>query len=470
MIIILRSRSNSGYARQKRYYVRFVTHLMFAPEYKSNRMQASIYRHEGNYEQSYMLLMRYIDLVIERLRGHPEGKLPAYKAPLRHALNLLPTLVEEMEAMKPTILRKQEAYEARLKEERSAAASFGADGEAGRRLRPFHLSEADAAVAGRTRTIPANDHGDIPVKLYKRESRRRDDAKDARRSDRDREVRGNSESGRRDDDVDMRWAMEDTRRRLNKSQDIPPQRPRKLSKSRSPARSFSSRPPPTDYAYPSIRKSQPLGYDERPRSRDQPYKPSSNLAPPLPAKEALINPMSHDTRMRPPSRPDKILRDEPPAPRPSTSPPNDTEEYTFQPSAYLENGNPLRCLFLPADLRTTFLSIASKNTRNNLETCGMLCGTIMSNALFISRLVIPEQEGTSDMCEMTNENALFEYCTQEDLIVLGWIHTHPSQSCFMSSRDLHTHCGFQVMMPEAVAIVCAPSRDKESVSLACHAC
>ena len=422
-------------------------------------MQASIYRHEGNYEQSYMLLMRYVDLVVERLRGHPEGKLPAYKAPLRHALNLLPTLVEEMEAMKPRILRKQEAYEAKLKEERPVAAAFGTDGEA--RLRPSALSEADPAVAGRTRTIAATDHGDIPVKLYKRESRRRDDARDARRSARDKEARGHSGSDRADDDLDMRRAMEDTRRRLTKSQDMSPQRPRKLTKSRSPVRSFSNRASTNDYAYPSIKKSQPFTYDERPRSRNQSYKPSPSFAPPLPAKEALVNPMSYDTKMRPPSRPDKILRDESPAPGPSTSPLNDTEEYTFQPSAYLENGNPLRCLFLPADLRTTFLSIASKNTRNNLETCGMLCGTIMSNALFISRLVIPEQEGTSDMCEMTNENALFEYCTQEDLIVLGWIHTHPSQSCFMSSRDLHTHCGFQVMMPEAVAIVCAPSRDKE---------
>lgn len=461
MIIILRSRSNSGYARQKHCCVRFVTDLMFDREYRSNRAQASIYRHEGNYEQSYMLLMRYVDLVVERLRGHPEGKLPAYKAPLRHALNLLPTLVEEMEAMKPRILRKQEAYEAKLKEERPVAAAFGADGETGRRLRRSDLSEADPAVAGRTRTIAANDHGDIPVKLYKRESRRRDDARDARRSGRDREDGGHSQSDRTDDDLDMRRAMEDTRRRLNKSQDMSPQRPRKLTKSRSPVRSFSSRASANDYAYPSIKKSQPFTYDERPRSRDQSYKPSPSFAPPLPIKEALINPTFHGSQMRPPSRPDKILRDESPAPRPSTSPLNDTEEYTFQPSAYLENGNPLRCLFLPADLRTTFLSIASKNTRNNLETCGILCGTIMSNALFISRLVIPEQEGTSDMCEMTNENALFEYCTQEDLIVLGWIHTHPSQSCFMSSRDLHTHCGFQVMMPEAVAIVCAPSRDKE---------
>jgi STAM-binding protein len=51
---------------------------------------------------------------------------------------------------------------------------------------------------------------------------------------------------------------------------------------------------------------------------------------------------------------------------------------------------------------------------------------------------------------------MFDYCMNEDLLLLGWIHTHPTQTCFMSSRDLHTHAGYQVMMPESVAIVCAP--------------
>lgn len=39
------------------------------------------------------------------------------------------------------------------------------------------------------------------------------------------------------------------------------------------------------------------------------------------------------------------------------------------------------------------------------------------------------------------------------------IHTHPTQSCFMSSLDLHTHASYQVMLAEAVAIVCAPNHD-----------
>ncbi len=39
------------------------------------------------------------------------------------------------------------------------------------------------------------------------------------------------------------------------------------------------------------------------------------------------------------------------------------------------------------------------------------------------------------------------------------IHTHPTQSCFMSSMDLHTHVAYQQMLPEAIAIVCAPKGD-----------
>ncbi|KAJ7871751.1 hypothetical protein B0H13DRAFT_1634192, partial [Mycena leptocephala] len=39
------------------------------------------------------------------------------------------------------------------------------------------------------------------------------------------------------------------------------------------------------------------------------------------------------------------------------------------------------------------------------------------------------------------------------------IHTHRSQSCFMSSVDLHTHASLQCMLPESFAVVCAPKSD-----------
>jgi STAM-binding protein len=57
---------------------------------------------------------------------------------------------------------------------------------------------------------------------------------------------------------------------------------------------------------------------------------------------------------------------------------------------------------------------------------------------------------------MDEEELVMQFTEERALITLGWIHTHPSQSCFMSSVDLHTHSGFQRMLPESFAVVCAP--------------
>lgn len=140
-----------------------------------------------------------------------------------------------------------------------------------------------------------------------------------------------------------------------------------------------------------------------------------------------------------------------------------SSDYTFKPLAFSEAGAPLRPVFLPQELRPQFLSIAQANTNKNLETCGILCGTLISGALFISHLVIPDQVSTSDTCDTTEggDNALFDYVDGEQLMVCGWIHTHPSQTCFLSSRDLHTSVGYQVMLPESIAIVCAPSKSPD---------
>jgi STAM-binding protein len=160
----------------------------------------------------------------------------------------------------------------------------------------------------------------------------------------------------------------------------------------------------------------------------------------------------------PPPVPDKhSYKDNPSVPQKTAS------KVTFKPNAFTEGGAPLRTVFLPPTLRTTFLNHAHANTARNLETCGILCGTVISNALFISHLVIPDQTSTSDTCDTTEEgdNELFDFCDGNDLLVCGWIHTHPSQSCFLSSRDLHTSSGYQVMLPEAIAIVCAPRQNPD---------
>ena len=62
------------------------------------------------------------------------------------------------------------------------------------------------------------------------------------------------------------------------------------------------------------------------------------------------------------------------------------------------------------------------------------------------------------------EEQLLAYQIQHDLLTIGWIHTHPTQTCFLSSLDLHTHSGYQALLPEAVAVVCAP-REQPSVGV-----
>ncbi|KAI7832915.1 hypothetical protein BX661DRAFT_141219 [Kickxella alabastrina] len=125
-----------------------------------------------------------------------------------------------------------------------------------------------------------------------------------------------------------------------------------------------------------------------------------------------------------------------------------------------EGGVRMRPIQMPSGIFEEFIDIASANTSKSLETCGVLCGKQVpgQDALIMTTLIIPKQTATSDTCTTQNEEELFVEQMDRDLITLGWIHTHPSQTCFMSSLDLHTHCAYQLMLPEAVAIVCAPRK------------
>ncbi|KAJ1997062.1 hypothetical protein GGI04_005542, partial [Coemansia thaxteri] len=126
-----------------------------------------------------------------------------------------------------------------------------------------------------------------------------------------------------------------------------------------------------------------------------------------------------------------------------------------------EGGVRMRPVQLPAGIVEEFIDIAAPNTRANIETCGVLCGRQAAerDALVMTTLIIPKQSATSDTCTTEREEELFVEQIARDLITIGWIHTHPSQTCFMSSLDLHTQCSYQLMLPEAIAIVCAPKHD-----------
>ncbi|KAG7445371.1 Mov34-domain-containing protein, partial [Guyanagaster necrorhizus] len=116
----------------------------------------------------------------------------------------------------------------------------------------------------------------------------------------------------------------------------------------------------------------------------------------------------------------------------------------------------LKHVNLPRECLPRFLAIAKVNTMINRETCGLLLGKDKGHKFVVTTMLIPKQHSTSDTCTMDGEELVLRFTEERNLITLGWIHTHPTQTCFMSSVDLHTHSGFQRMLPESFAVVCAP--------------
>ncbi|KAJ1326093.1 STAM-binding protein [Microdochium nivale] len=437
----------------------------------------------GEWSQAYMLYWRYAILTSERLKKHPEYKTLAGREAAKPVLNQLPAVLDSLSRMKPLITRDCEQWEAEQ-----------ARRDELRKKQEEELQQLDyqheSNILPRQRRHQQDDqldletHRDLAVELAQREMGRRERERQEYAGlqspggqQRDRRVAGIwnqwtdklAEEQTRDEQL-FRMQMESTRSRLDD---------RNVQGTFS-AGSQQALQHTTNYHYPSIARSEPITYEpasssyQRIESAVAPSRPpkqdflpppvyQSNpqvsliSPPPLPSKDALDSSQNSSQTLSLHSQHAPAL---PPKAYPATEPTLKAQK-SFRPAAYLENGEPLRSIILPRQLRHRFLDVAEKNTRQGLEMCGMLCGTDVNNALVVSCLIIPEQKCTSDTCETENENALLEYCITEDLLMIGWIHTHPTQTCFMSSRDLHTHAGYQIMLPESIAIVCAPTKQPD---------
>lgn len=115
----------------------------------------------------------------------------------------------------------------------------------------------------------------------------------------------------------------------------------------------------------------------------------------------------------------------------------------------------LKTVISPHDLPVKFMQSVRHNTDRNVETCGILFGNLAQNQFIITHVLLPHQSGTSESCNTTREEDIWEFQELCNGICLGWIHTHPSQTAFLSSVDLHTHYPYQCLMSESVAIVCS---------------
>ena len=414
---------------------------------------------------------------MDKLAKHPEVKAPQHNRAWKKVNQDVSRNLDKLETLKPKIKKRHDTwlrFAARRKEEREqwtkeqAKRQEDASLERGmeRLSLEGRLRHSSSGLFEKRRELEAGEDHGLAVKLARKElgkrkrgfdSERRNESEVERQAATRLDSRVDGAGDDSDDSIDGLAKKIVAAGRRGESTFI------NRDGRRSPGGTTFT---PAPYRYPSV--PQKSAYEQWGETQIPPLAPSSARV--TPSKGALQDAI-------PPQRPPKVAAAEeaqvPPVPqkihgpshtesadRSSTATPElDSRGFTFKPSAFTEAGAPLRTVFLPPALRTRFLQIALPNTRRNLETCGILCGTLISNAFFITKLIIPEQESTSDTCDTVNEEALFDYCDSQDLLTLGWIHTHPTQTCFMSSRDLHTHSGYQVQMAESIAIVCAPQHE-----------
>ncbi|ORZ03422.1 hypothetical protein BCR43DRAFT_510478 [Syncephalastrum racemosum] len=354
--------------------------------------QARIYRNEGDLEHAYFLYMKYTNLGIKELPKHPHYNAPENKKALKTVKFNCLESLDALERLKPTL-------EAEYRKHAEAV-------EAQKKHNNKKHGEQQGSPSSPVRT--KGEKTEIP-------------------------------GGRTEN-----WSLQDALHGLS-GIGTAQERVTKLK-------------PDTEAVHypdsPARNRSDSYHYD--------PSSPPSTLsrrkneyAPPLPPKPSFVSPTSDQ---RPPLPPKLQL---PSSPQSALSAPALPPKLELTASfgtnqATNERGEPLRRLNIPAGLEQRFVQMAQSNTEKNIETCGVLCGRLKNNVLTMTTLIIPKQTGTPNTCTTENEEELFEYQDAHDLLTFGWIHTHPSQSCFMSSLDLHTHCSYQLMLPEAIAIVCAP--------------
>ncbi len=130
---------------------------------------------------------------------------------------------------------------------------------------------------------------------------------------------------------------------------------------------------------------------------------------------------------------------------------------SVQPSSQLSI---LRKIIIPDSFVQKFIEVSESNSAINIETLGLIGGKDLGHCFMVSHLVIPSQIATHETCEQLGHELVSETFLKENIIQLGWIHTHPSFDVFPSSVDMHNQYKYQKMLPETMAIVYSKRFDK----------
>ncbi|GAM25294.1 hypothetical protein SAMD00019534_084690 [Acytostelium subglobosum LB1] len=113
-------------------------------------------------------------------------------------------------------------------------------------------------------------------------------------------------------------------------------------------------------------------------------------------------------------------------------------------------------ILLSEEIVYLFWNRSIHNTIKGIETGALLCGRDEKTHFVITELIFPNQVGRDDSFECINDEQVFCYQLERSLLTLGWIHTHPTQTVFLSSVDIHNHYCYQQQLKESIAVVVSP--------------
>jgi STAM-binding protein len=171
---------------------------MVHPTARAHVSQAQVYEAEGNDAQTYLLLYRHADLVLQKLQTHPDKHQPQNRKALNAATTTVYSDLKKLEAIAPRIKKRHEEYQERRRIQQDTLKSLEGNGARSLSQELDGLSLQDRGSKRQSYDsrpiIDAQENHSLATRLAQREVRRRDTA---RRSVRQHGVSDEEEQQRR---------------------------------------------------------------------------------------------------------------------------------------------------------------------------------------------------------------------------------------------------------------------------------
>jgi STAM-binding protein len=144
-------------------------------------MQAHVYEAEGNDAQTYLLLYRHADLVLQKLQTHPDRNQPHNRKALNAATAAVYSDLKKLECIAPRIKKRHDEYQDRRRRQQDALKALEGRGlrNVSRELEGLSIQErASKRTSYDARpALDAQENQSLATKLAQREVKRRDTAR-----------------------------------------------------------------------------------------------------------------------------------------------------------------------------------------------------------------------------------------------------------------------------------------------------